>query len=373
MAGPDGWRDRYLAWRERCLSSPRFRATAARLPFVRLVARRRARSLFDLCAGFVYSQVLTAATGLGLLDALAGRPSDAATLAARLQVPHERLERLLEAAAALGLVEPRGSDRWGLGPEGAVLQSNPAALAMVAHHALLYADLADPVALLREAPPTRLGTFWGYVGGAAPAALGAAATAPYTALMHASQGLVAEEFFGAYPLGTHRHLLDVGGGDGTFAIAALRHAPRLEATVFDLPSVAQLAAARLADAGLGARGRAVGGDFRRDPLPAGADVVTFVRVLHDHDDDTVRALLSAAHRALAPGGTVVIAEPLAATRGAERMGAAYFGLYLLAMGSGRARRADELAALLLEAGFAAVRHHPSRIPLQCRVLSARRA
>jgi demethylspheroidene O-methyltransferase len=359
--------------RERWRSSPRVRAAAARLPLVRLIARRRARSLFDLCAGFVYSQVLAATTELGLLAALAGEPSDCATLARRLGVPAERLARLLEAAAALRLVEARGRGRWGLGPEGAVLQSNPAALAMVAHHALLYADLADPAALVRGGRSTRLGDFWGYAQGHEPAALDAAATRPYTELMHASQALVAEEFFGAYPIRAHRRLLDVGGGDGTFAIAALRRAPALEATVFDLPSVAQAAQARFEAAGLQRRGRAVGGDFRRDALPTGADLVTFVRVLHDHDDDTVATLLRAAHRALAPGGTVVIAEPLAATRGAERMGAAYFGLYLLAMGSGRARSDRELGAHLERAGFAAVRHHRAGVPLQCRVLSARRS
>ncbi len=50
-----------------------------------------------------------------------------------------------------------------------------------------------------------------------------------------------------------------------------------------------------------------------------------------------------AHDALPPGGTLLIAEPMAGTPGAEAMGDAYFGLYLWAMGSGRPRSAAAYA------------------------------
>ncbi len=45
---------------------------------------------------------------------------------------------------------------------------------MVEHHALLYADLADPVALLRgDERDTALRRYWAYAAGAGPAALAA--------------------------------------------------------------------------------------------------------------------------------------------------------------------------------------------------------
>ena len=84
----------------------------------------------------------------------------------------------------------------------------------------------------------------------------------------------------------------------------------------------------------------------------------------------MRRLLAAARQALAPGGTLLVAEPMADTPGAERMGAAYFGMYLWAMGSGRARSADELGTLLRQAGFAHVHERPTAVPLQTRVLVA---
>ncbi len=56
-------------------------AWAAAFPLTRPIARRRTRALFDLCAGFVYSQILLACVQLQLFDILAERPATAAALA----------------------------------------------------------------------------------------------------------------------------------------------------------------------------------------------------------------------------------------------------------------------------------------------------
>ena len=108
-----------------------------------------------------------------------------------------------------------------------------------------------------------------------------------------------------------------------------------------------------------------------DPLPSGADIATLVRVVHDHNDDVVLRLLQAVRTALVPGGTLLLAEPMAETAGAEAMGDAYFGFYLLAMGSGRPRSQAELVSLLQRAGFESVRPVRTRMPLQTSLLVAR--
>ncbi len=141
--------------------------------------------------------------------------------------------------------------------------------------------------------------------------------------------------------------------------------------LFDLPAVAERGRRFLVEQGFGERVEVHGGDFTRDAIPRGADVISLVRVVHDHDDARVANLLRAAREALPKGGAIVIGEPMAGTPGAEPMGDAYFGFYLLAMGRGRPRTADELAAMLERAGFAKARLLPSRIPLQARVMVAR--
>lgn len=368
--GPASWLDRWSALRDRLLASPAFRRWAAGFPLTRPIARRRTRALFDLCAGFVYAQILLACVRLRLFDVLSEGPQTAAALSSRLELTPDAAERLLSAAAALGLVAQRGKDRFGLGSLGAAMVDNPGIAAMVLHHRHLYADLRDPVALLRgELSTTELAHYWPYAGADRPGDLPAERVAAYTALMSASQPLVADEILDAYPLARHRRLLDLGGGDGTFLAAAAARAPDLRLILFDLPPVAEHARARLAVAGLAERAEVVGGDFLLDPLPQGADLVTLVRVIHDHDDGSALAILSAARRALLPHGTLLLAEPMAGTPGAGAIDA-YFGFYLLAMGRGRPRTPDELHGLLRRAGFTRIRRVSTRTPLLTSLLIA---
>ncbi|MCJ2081592.1 acetylserotonin O-methyltransferase [Methylobacterium sp. J-090] len=369
----DSWRARWRAFRTRTIARPGFQRWAAGFPLTRRIARANTKALFDLCAGFVYSQTLFACVRLDLFRLLADGPLAPDALAARVGLAPDRAERLLKAATALDLLARLPDGRFALADLGAALIGNPSVAAMIEHHALLYADLADPVALLRgEAGPTNLSGYWAYAEAARGDPASAAPVAAYGELMGASQALIAGDILDAYPLRDHHRILDVGGGEGAFLKAAARHAPGLDLMLFDLPAVAARAATRFAEADLSARARTFGGAFPDDPLPGGADVVTLVRVVHDHDDAKVRALLRAAHAALPAGGTLLIAEPMAGTPGAEAMADAYFGFYLLAMGTGRCRTAAELTDLLTEAGFGAIREIPTRRPLLTRLLVSTR-
>jgi demethylspheroidene O-methyltransferase len=369
---PRSLRDRWCAWRDRMTRDPRFQHWAAGFPLTRAIARRRARGLFDLMAGFVYSQVLLACVRLKLLDLLADEPMSADDITARLQLPSDAALRLLDAAVSLGLLERRSRGRYGIGPLGAPMVGHQALASMVEHHATLYRDLTDPVALLRRgAQGSELGQYFPYAGALRPGDLPADQVAAYSALMTASQPLVAGEVLEAYPLQRHRVLLDVGGGEGTFLRAVAHHAPHLQLQLFDLPAVATLARARFAAWGLADRAQAFGGDFFHDALPHGADVISLVRVAFDHPDERVLQLLRNVRRALPDGGVVLLAEPMSDVPGAEAMGDAYFGMYLLAMGRGKPRSAAALSRLLREAGFDTVQTVPTRMPLQAGLLVAR--
>jgi demethylspheroidene O-methyltransferase len=136
--------------------------------------------------------------------------------------------------------------------------------------------------------------------------------------------------------------------------------------------VVETARPRFAAAGLGARATLVGGSFSHDPLPVGADLVTLVRIAHDHGDDTVEALLTAIFVALEPGGTLLIAEPMAGDANSAPMADAYFGFYLLAMGKGRARTPAELMLMLGKAGFSEMRQIATPRPLLSGLIMARK-
>ncbi len=369
--GGESLLNRWRRLRDSVLKRPEFLRWASSFPLTRPIARSRARALFDLTVGFVYSQVLHACVRLRLFEHLAEGPKSLSQLAGDLDLSPEAAGRLLHAAHSLKLVEPRGGDRYGLGPLGVALLGDPGVAAMVEHHALLYEDLQDPVALLRDPDPdTKLRRFWAYARSSAPEAASEEQVVPYSALMSASQSLVAQGVLDAYPVKRHRCLMDVGGGDGTFLSAVAARAPRLDLMLFDLPAVGAQARARFARAGLEDRVTVHGGDFFSGSLPSGADVVSLIRVIHDHDDDAALALLKAVHKALPEGGRVLLGEPMAQTKGAEPIGGAFFEFYLLAMGSGRPRTPAELTALLGQAGFGRIRQIPTAMPLLARLIIA---
>lgn len=366
----DQWLERWRKARDRRIADPGFQRWALKNPITRRFARRGARAGLDLAAGFVYSQVLVACTQLKLFDALREGPLSVEALAARLALSEGATRRLLDAAASLDLAERRSGGRYGLGLLGAAFSGNPQALAIVGHQPLLYADLADPVALLRREKRGALADYWPYSDGDAPETLSAQQVGPYSAFMAATQPMVAQEALDAYDLSQHRRLLDIGGGEGVFLSAAAARAPELRLTLFDLPAVAARASERLEAAGLLPRTDIHGGDFLNDPLPEGADVATLIRIVHDHDDASALKLLRNVRKALAPGATLLIIEGMSGVKGAEPLDA-YYGFYTLAMGRGEPRRVEEIEALLREAGFGKFRLLCNALPALASILVAK--
>lgn len=361
-----------LALRDKLLTNRRFRSWALAFPLTRAIARRRARSLFDLCAGFVYSQILLACIRLDLFPILREGPQPIEQLSRRLGLEMEAARTLLDAAASLQLVERRSGNKYALGSLGAAVVDEPGLSAMIEHHVLLYEDLSDPVAILRGQRSTRMAAFWPYARAQHPNCLPPEAVGAYTRLMSCSQSMIADQVAQVLSLSGRSCLLDVGCGDGSFAISVAARFESMRLILFDLAAVVEIAKSRLNQTGLSERTTAVSGDFLSDPLPTGADVVSLVRVLHDHSDRDAASLLAGVFRALPPGGMVLVCEPMSDTTGAEPIGAAYFGFYLLAMGRGRPRSANENIDLLHAAGFIGCHRIPTRLPMLATLITAKK-
>lgn len=358
--------------RNRLLRSASFRRFAEKTPIFQSVARQNAYDLFRMAGGFIHSQVLASCVSLEIFDLLKDGAMPVAEIAARTSVPEERLVHLLRAAAALRLLDVRPNDSFGLGILGASVVDSDGMKAIFEHHALFYRDLVDPVALFRgDVEADYMKHLWSYAGDADEAGLEQDGVSTYTELMARSQTMVAEQVLDAWSLDGCRRLMDIGGGSGVFAQAAAERWPSLEVTVADLPPVVEIARQRLAAQAVGPRIGVVGVNAVSEALPDGFDVVSFIRILHDHDDDVIRQMLANARKALAPGGALLIGEPIAASRGAGPLIDAYFNVYLLAMGSGRPRRFDELKAFLEEAGFDQIQRRRTRIPLIASVITAK--
>jgi demethylspheroidene O-methyltransferase len=292
--------DRFYAWRNRIVADPNFQKWASHFPLTRRVARRQSIELFDLCAGFVYSQVLSVCVERGLLAALATGPRTIEQLATGSGLSLKALTTVSEAAISLKLMQRTSTGALTLGMKGAALLGNAWIGKFILHHDALYDDLRDPVAVL-EGRARHLKAYWTYAGTAAGASgesdRGAAA---YSALMAASQVAVATEVLQAHDFSSHKVLLDIGGGDGSFIRAVLKRHPTLQCHLMELPAVTTLAQEAFSKTGNRPPVTLHPGDFRQDALPAAADLITLIRITHDHNDEVVKALFSRIHGALPP-------------------------------------------------------------------------
>jgi demethylspheroidene O-methyltransferase len=362
----------FFDWRNRLIASPGFQRWATRFPLTRWIVRKQASDIFDLMAGFVYTQVLLACTQINLFDILANGALSFDDLKKQIPLKPAGLRRLLDAAVAIQLLVKRSEDRYALSMKSAPLVRNIAILDMVKHHADFYRDLSDPIALLQgDKSSASLNEYWPYITseqGAAPENLSAEKVADYSQLMAHTQSLVTDEIIDAYPMGKHQAVLDIGGGQGAFVKRLAGRYSHLTFKLFDIPGVAELSNAHFKEIGLSDRAQAIGGNFFQDPLPKGCDLATLIRVIFDHDDIRVKQLLANVFNALNPGGTLLLAEPMAETKGFEAMGHAYFGFYLLAMGRGRPRTEAEIRGLLSDAGFTNIQLLNSYMPLNAQIL-----
>ncbi|PUE33969.1 methyltransferase [Limnohabitans sp. Jir72] len=374
----DAWQERLERW----YAHPGLYRWSLRNPLTRWLTRRRTRKLFDLMAGFVHSQVLLGCVRLDLFRALHQAPANLTDLSHSTGLAPAVLQRLLLSAVALGLLEHRSQGRFGLGPLGVPLAQHEGIAQMIEHNHLLYQDMQDPLQFLGSAWSGGMAEYWPYAHEktTVPDAKVKAEVdkfTRYSQLMAASQGFVVQEILSSYFFDEHRCVLDVGAGKGRFVSELAAHAPHLRFKMFDLPPVLELAREGLQAKGLTQRVSLHPGSFLDDPLPEGADLITLVRVAHDHPDAVVRQILQKAHAALPLGGVLLLAEPMAQPH--EEAGQpeasvdAYFHFYLLAMGAGRLRTPQELQTMMQEAGFTHVEQVSNAMPIHARILLGRKS
>ena len=161
------------------------------------------------------------------------------------------------------------------------------------------------------------------------------------------------------------HLLDIGGGDGTIALALVDayKSQSMKATVFNLEASAEFARENIVSHDAAGKVDVVVGNFLDDDLPSNGvyDRVMFSRVLTDWDASTCRMLLQKAKNVLLQtkrqsgrDGKLVINE--AFMEGNEYMCAAWEFRYIFYDTFGRAvyKSVDTYRSILKEVGFEVV-------------------
>lgn len=306
-------------------------------------------SVLALIWSFQPACVLAAAADLDLVDILTPQPLTAEATARELMADVRGTTILLDALVALQLLRKRNA-RYSVPRDVAKVltrHGRKSVLAMAQHQANClrrWAQLAQTVKT-------------GHAPKRTPSMRGAAAdTAAFIGAMDNISAPVADEVIKPLTKCSFRRLLDVGGASGTWTMALLRRRPRATAILFDLPDVIPLAKRRLVAAKFMERVRLVPGDFMRDPLPGGVDLVWISAIIHQNSRAENRTLFGKAFRSLVPGGQVAIRDILMMPdRTAPVAGALFAVNMLVGTNSGGTFTFDEVREDLELAGFVRAR------------------
>jgi ubiquinone/menaquinone biosynthesis C-methylase UbiE len=147
-------------------------------------------------------------------------------------------------------------------------------------------------------------------------------------------------------------ILDIGAGSGVWGIGLAQQSPQVTVTAVDFPGVLNVTRRMTERFGLSERFSYVGGDFHDVDFGTGHTLVTLGHILHSEGEQRSRELLKKASSALAPGGTIAIAEMLVADDRSGPPMNLIFAVNMMAMtDSGDTFSFEEISAWLKEAGF----------------------
>jgi predicted O-methyltransferase YrrM len=153
----------------------------------------------------------------------------------------------------------------------------------------------------------------------------------------------------AYDLSDVRRLIDIGGAHGHLVAAILSRYPKMNGVVFDLPNVVPGAADVLTEADVADRTEVVGGDYLR-AVPAQGDAYTISHVLHQITDAEAVTVLTNIRQVMAPGGRVLVIDPVIPEGDLPHPGK-FMDITMLLLTQGRDRTEPELAGLFEQAGL----------------------
>lgn len=176
--------------------------------------------------------------------------------------------------------------------------------------------------------------------------------------MHALARDLAPQVAARLDLRRVRHLLDLGGGPGTYAITFCQAHPELRATVFDLPGPVQIAQENIARLGLSHRIDTLTGNFLKDGIGSGYDAIWISHILHSHTEEQCHLILKKSIQALTTGGILAIQDFYLNDDGYRPPAAAMFSVHMLAVTpGGRSYKHREVAQWLVGAGLTIPDYH----------------
>ena len=270
---------------------------------------------------FMSSRVILTATEIDIFTLLERKPSTAKDLAERLGLDLKATTRLLDCLVVYGFLK-KFEGRYLNTEKGAVLSADhpETVRPMVLHMNHLWTTWSQTHREGQKGPGLQTKPGLKFDEKRLKAFIGA---------MHVGAKTLSSEIAEAYDSSPYNKLLDVGGASGTYSVAFLRKNPKMRAVIFDLKKVIPMAKERLQEEGLFDRVEFVAGDFYKDALPTGCDLALLSAIIHQNSIEENETLFLKIHRALEPGGVILIRDHIMDESRTKPPAGAVFALNML--------------------------------------------
>jgi ubiquinone/menaquinone biosynthesis C-methylase UbiE len=299
--------------------------------------------------GYAPPLIIGAAVRHGLFDALATQPRTAAELAEQTRTSPRGVRSIANALVALGLLAKR-DNRYALTPEsdaflvstkpsfqgGLFKHIDTQLIPKWLHINEVVRTGRPPAAVNQQGPGSEF--FEQFVEDIFPMSYAAARTLGQSLNLATSTA----------PL----RVLDLAAGSGVWGIALAQQSPHVRVTAVDWPAVIPVTRRVATKHGVADRFTYVEGDLQSADFGRDHNLATLGHILHSEGEPRSRALLKKTFQALAPGGTIAIAEFLSNDDRSGPANAAIFAVNMLVnTDEGDTFTLPEISAWLQDAGF----------------------
>jgi len=312
--------------------------------------------LLEVTGSYWSTCTLHASVKLDVFTPLSSETLSANQLASRINCDNRGLAMLLNALAAMNLLEKTGEQYAATAFAGKFLsRTSPGYLGhIIMHHHHLISSWAKLDQAVQSGEPVRERISHQDVESSRESFLMG---------MFNLAILNAPKIVPQIDLSGRRRLLDLGGGPGTYAIHFCQQNPELSAVVCDLPTTRSFAEETVARFGLSDRVSFLPGDFENEELPKGFDVAWLSHVLHGVGPKTCATVLKKAVSALEPGGMILVQEFILEDSKDAPVFPALFSLnMLIGTPEGQSYSQGEISDMLAAAGATEIRRIPLQLP-----------
>ena len=254
--------------------------------------------LLEISGYFWKTCTLQTAVRLNVFTFIGDEQVTIGQISKKLNGAQRGLERLLDALTAMDLLE-KTDDKYANTPSGKTFLTKDSAKYLghiITHHHHLMESWSQLDQAVLSGRPVRTRSSFSNDEWRESFLMG---------MFNLAMGL-APKLVPLIDLSSNRHLLDLGGGPGTYAIQFCLNNPQLKATVYDLPTTRPFAEKTIKQFKLTDRIQFADGNYLKDPIKVRYDAIWLSHILHGEGPDDCRMIIQKAVGALEPGGIIII-------------------------------------------------------------------